>query len=281
MEAVRLITEFLDPYASESTVIVGLACLAAQLLLSLLFAKVLPHGPWTAEPGYTAHQAVCLPLMVYMAWTGCATWFGTPSLSYPSAESRVLGLHVDGIHLARLAFCELLFWDIPAGLAIASLREPVMLAHHIGMLAVAAGGVSLFSYYGKFFFGACEVSGIFLAVADTFHPKHRTWAAAAEASPILGALNNVVRVCFVLCYMLLRAVYFPYVVLSGVVPDMLEILRGPITNRNHVSDSALLAPGILGLCFIGLQWYWGYLLVKQVLKMLSPKEGASKSKKAS
>lgn len=278
MEAVSAIAVALGPFATESTVIVGLELLAAQLLLSLLFAKVLPHGPWTAEPGYTAHQVVCLPLMVYMAFTGCVAWFG--SYSGLDAESRVLAINMDGRYLAQLAFCELLFWDIPVGLAVASLREPVMLAHHFGMIAVAAGGVRVMSYYCMFFFGACEVSGVFLVVADTFHPKHRAWAAAADASPALSALNNVVRACFVLSYMLVRAIYFPYVILTGVVPDMLEMLHRPMSNRSGVSDAALLAPGVLGVCFVGLQWYWGVLLVKQLQKMLAPSQDASKSKKA-
>ena len=277
--AIGAIAEALGPFATETTVVIGLSCLAAQILFALLFAKVLPHGPWTAEPGYTAHQAVCLPLMVYMAYTGCATWFGT--VSYPSAESRVLALHMDGIYLAQVAFCELLFWDIPVGLAVASMREPVMLAHHFGMLAAAAGGVSLNSYYGKFFFGACELTSVFLVICDLFHPKHKAWAALAEASPTLSALNNAMRGIFVLCYMLLRAIYFPYIVLSGLVPDVLEILTRPITSRNGASDAALLAPGIIGVCMVGLQWYWGYLLVQQLRKMLSPmQEGESKSKKA-
>ena len=36
---------------------------------------------------------------------------------------------------------ELLFWDIPTGLLVASLREPVMVAHHIGMAFMSAAGV--------------------------------------------------------------------------------------------------------------------------------------------
>ena len=45
---------------------------------------------------------------------------------------------------------ELLFWDIPTGLLVASLREPVMVAHHIGMAFMSAAGVlGIYTYYGK------------------------------------------------------------------------------------------------------------------------------------
>ena len=84
-------------------------------------------------------------------------------------------------HLAQLAICELLFWDIPTGLAVKSMRDPVMMGHHIGMLMAAYIGTQVtWSYYAIFFFGTCEVSGIFLSIVDVFHPKHKEWAALSE-----------------------------------------------------------------------------------------------------
>ena len=61
----------------------GLTCMGAHLALAPLLAFVLPAGPWTQLPNPTAHQVVCLPLMlltlfVIPAILGClhGTWIG-------------------------------------------------------------------------------------------------------------------------------------------------------------------------------------------------------------
>ena len=39
---------------------VGLSCAVAQVVLWLLFSYALGDGPWRAEPGFTAHQVICV-----------------------------------------------------------------------------------------------------------------------------------------------------------------------------------------------------------------------------
>ena len=273
-----VIAEQMGAMATEGTVAVGLACLAAQIVLYVAFAHVLPAGPWKVEPGFTAHQVVVLPLMIYMAYIGNVSWWPHFGASEATFDDRVFQRNAVGEHLAQLAICELLFWDIPTGLAVKSMRDPVMMGHHIGMLMAAYIGTQVtWSYYAIFFFGTCEVSGIFLSIVDVFHPKHKEWAALSDASPLVGAINNVARVAFVLAYALMRAVYFPWVVFANGIPDLIRALALPTEQRANVSDTMMFAPWLLGVPFCLLQWYWGVLLVKQIVKVLSPKPANKKS----
>ena len=104
------------------------------------------------------------------------------------------------------------------------------------------------------------------------HPKHKEWAALADASPTLSALNLLGRAGFFLAYMGMRAIYFPYVVFGAALPDLMHWLRVPPAERAGVSDAALQVPVLLAALFCLLQWYWAYLLVKMVAKMLIPQK---------
>lgn len=110
--------------ATPSTVGVGLAMLSAQCLLAAFFAFAAKTGPWKAQPGFTAHQLVYLPLALYVTYVGCTAWFGSSALT---PAERVLGEDAVGLHLAQLQLAVLLLWDIPTGLAVKPLRDPVML----------------------------------------------------------------------------------------------------------------------------------------------------------
>ena len=116
-----------------------------------------------------------------------------------------------------------------------------------------------------------------MCFADVFHPKHKEYTAWLETAPITKAVNEVVRGLFVLAYMLFRGFYFPYVVWGRYTLDMLELLKMPLTQRGGATDAQLWCPFFLGSAFSFLQLYWGYLLVKQLQKMLAgPKPDAKK-----
>ena len=93
-------------------------------LLAAFFAFAAKTGPWKAQPGFTAHQLVYLPLALYVTYVGCTAWFGSSALT---PAERVLGEDAVGLHLAQLQLAVLLLWDIPTGLAVKPLRDPVML----------------------------------------------------------------------------------------------------------------------------------------------------------
>ena len=105
---------------------VGIATGLTQLVLRLLLAR-LPPGPWRAEPGFTAHQIVCFPMMVFLTVIGFGIWFHEDP-NFDSPDARVLNVHKAGLHMAKIVFAMQAFWDIPTGLLVPSLQEPVMLA---------------------------------------------------------------------------------------------------------------------------------------------------------
>ena len=119
--------------ATSTTIGIGLAMLTGQIVLAAFFSYV-TGGPWHDEPGFTAHQLVYFPLVIYTAWVGCVNWFGSTA-STPA--ERVLGLNEAGLHLAQLSIAELLLWDIPTGFAVKVLRDPIMVAHHVGFALTA------------------------------------------------------------------------------------------------------------------------------------------------
>lgn len=264
----EIAAQFPDGAATAFTVGVGLAMLAAQCALSAYFSFVATSGPWHAMPGFTAHQLIYFPVALYTAYIGCAGWFGS-SASTPA--ERILGEVATGLHLAQLQLAILLFWDIPTGLVVKALREPVMLCHHVGFaLTALAVTQSCNTYYALCFFGVVELSSIPLCFADVFHPRRKAYCAWLESAPITRALNDAVRALFVLTYTLVRALYFPYVVWGCYVPDMRAVLLLPLSQRKGQSDVALWLPVFLGTPFALLQLWWGSLLVKQLRKMMAP-----------
>ena len=97
----------------------GLCTLGPQLVLWVVFAKLAGPGPWRDEPGFTAHQLICLPLMTICAAVGVRAWFAAETeAEFGSAQARVVGIHPDGRFLSHLILGELLLWDIPTGLLV-------------------------------------------------------------------------------------------------------------------------------------------------------------------
>ena len=267
---------------------VGIACLVAQLVLHVLFKSVLPSGPWRALPSFTAHQAVCLPLMVWLAYEGVQSWaFPGPELVAISSNplDRVLAKNPAGMLLGQVVLGELLFWDIPTGLLTPALREPLMMAHHFGMAFVAAATLGAFSggrpccgHYAVFFFGFIELSGVPLTIVDVFHPKHTSWHDFGRRAAWARALNEVARIVFAAVYLSVRAVYFPYVVLNGAIPDIHAVTGTPAVMRDGAPTGALYFMAVFGVLFSMLQIYWGVLVARQAAKALGL-EPAGKAKK--
>jgi len=112
------------------------------------------------------------------------------------------------------------------------------------------------------------VSGIPLSLVDVFHPKHKHWAEYEASAPTLHAVNELARVAFAAAYLPLRACYFPWVIFTQAMPDMLAALKLPMVERPSAPDAALYGVIVFGVAFSALQVYWGTLVFKQVLKAL-------------
>jgi hypothetical protein len=258
----------------------GLGCLSLHTLLYVFFARILPKGPWTELPAFTAHQVVALLVMVYTTVLGFHYWFShhnDPEL--PS--DMVMDVNTNGLYFGHIVIGGMLLWDIPSGFLADGMGDPIMHAHHVGMLLVAAITVGmcssqpLGSCYAPFFFGVIELSSIPLAIVDVFHPKQAAWHDYHLTSKVLVTINEVSRILFALLFLLVRAIYFPYVTLTQVIPDFIVAS----TKAPQADTPAIWTIIALSLLFTGLQLYWGSLVVKQVAKALGGGGSKASSKK--
>lgn len=193
---------------------VGLVCLASQYALqSLLASTVLGDGWWRREPVFLAHQIIALPLMLLVAAIGTRAWFFPDEVDLSTgstAQGRVYGHYELGELLCVILLGAVTLWDVPLTFH-SSLYSAANMGHHVGLALMALICVRPYlMYYAPFFAGVIELSSVPLQVVDFFHPKH--FADLADGSPALGKLNAAARGCFVVSFVLLRTLYFPYVV---------------------------------------------------------------------
>lgn len=98
------------------TVGVGLLCVGAQVILALLFGRLLPDGIWRRQPGFLAHQIIGFPLMIVISVMGFQAWFFPDESSVATAataQGRIYGYYRASDVLVSLLLGELIMWDIP------------------------------------------------------------------------------------------------------------------------------------------------------------------------
>lgn len=241
---------------SPLTIKVGVGCCLAQSILCLFFKSngfhLLPKGSsWSTMPNYIAHQAIVLPLMIYLVWQGTAEWFFCEcDESNQTPQERVL----QGSYFSKVVI-GIMMWDIPVTAITPKLRNLPMMIHHIAMVATAAlslgawsGGTPLFGYYAPFFFGVTEISTIPLVVMDLLKNSD------TPSPEWLGPL-------FALLFLSVRALYFPYVSITRVLPDTHKVASKGIYRK------ALCAMALFNVLFTVLQLYWGALVVQELIKL--------------
>jgi hypothetical protein len=84
-------------------------------------------------------------------------------------------------------------------------------------------------------------------------------------SSALAALNEASRVAFAVLFFAMRNVYFPYVVVAFLLPDIMNLLPTADTTQSWILSGIALSASALML----LQLYWGTLIAKQVAKLLN------------
>lgn len=264
----------------------GITLLLAHCIFYVSFKYALPKGPWTSSASYTAHQAVCMPLMIYLGVLGVNGWF-LKADSLVTVTDRCLSEYTPGIQVTRLVLGMMIFWDIPVGLLTPQLQDPLMLVHHIGMLLTAGISEGLLSnghpvavLYTTFYFGVIELSSIPLVIVDLFHPKNKEWHAFHEKNKFLQSITEIARVLFALMFVILRCIYFPYVGARHAIPDFYRAATSSESERNGVPAAPfyMLIPIIV--LFGMLQLFWGSKVLTQVLKVLSG-DKVEKQKKSS
>jgi TLC domain len=251
---------------------VGLTCMVAQIVLYTLFATEFfglwkTGGPWSKMPGFTAHQVVTIPVLVYLSLQGLRE-FGHGDVV--TAVDRLTGPRHG--HLSEFVLGMMFFWDIPTGLSTPALRDIPMVFHHFGMCVTAAVTMGVLShgqpicgFYGPFFFGLIELSSLPLIFVDIFHPKHKAWHAyltSNERSPWIMHLNDVSRLVFAASFLVLRTICFPYVTVVYVLVDVWKVTALPLEQRNDVPNLPLFIIAAFNVLFSCLQLYWGTYVVK-------------------
>jgi len=207
--------------------------------------------------------------MLYVSYLGSVEWLAPTSTMVAASATALSRLQHPvpiGEHLSQVLLGLNIAWDIPAGFLIESLRvrsnAKLMLVHHlvVVLLAYITLAPPRFQYYVVFFFGLVEASSAPLALMDLCHPRNAAWAALSKTNGAVGAANSAARVLFACTYLLTRAVYFPFVMCRGVLPDLIELLALPDPPVSRVSLCLVLASAVW---LTGLQLYWAGLILQQ------------------
>lgn len=146
-------------------------------------------------------------------------------------------------------------------------------------LVAYVGAFHLPSAYCLFFFGLVELSSIPLSVVDFFHPQ-KGLPQLLEHSALLRALNDQARVLFALLFLLVRALYFPYVVAGCLLPDVTAVWGQQERLAQLLVDrmTPLAVIVVSAVCMTLLQLYWAVLIAKQVLKLVMGGEDKNSNK---
>jgi TLC domain len=253
--------------------------------------------PWSQMPSFTAHQIMCLPVMGFLIVEGIRYWDwsfpGSAALvGTTAAATATSSIAFDRIvasrhiHFSQFVFGMMVCWDLPSCLLTPALRDAAMAAHHFGMLLVAgialgalSNGRPLLGYYAPFFFGVIEVSSLPLIFVDLFHPRHTPWHdyLTKVAPKWIAKVNDACRIVFAMTFLSLRAIYFPYVTVVGVIPDLLAVRRLSPADRPGIPNLPLDIMVVFNTLFSCLQMYWGYLVIRQVVKLLQTSSSSSSS----
>ena len=235
--------------------------------------------------------------MCILTYYGLKDWFFNPDKDVGNEASydRILG-HANP-HDVPLAIGSgaILLWDIPTGLLVPALQDPLMLGHHVGMFLVSATMSGAFSrgkmigyYYACYYFGVIEVSSIPLSYVDVFHPKYKHYfkwlnnqqTAKRPVMKLISAVNELCRITFAILFLIFRGVHFPYVTFCCTIPDLWSAFRD---ETKQLPEGVPMWTGYFLICFVSLfavlQCYWGTLVLKQiaiVLKLISPSKKEKK-----
>lgn len=231
---------------------------AVWVPLSLTFRRV---SYFKEKPIAAAHQVVVMVPFVFLAGFGTWMWFFDESFASAFKDDRVYGYYEPAIALVKvmLAFQ---MWDFCATLVMTlEVKGQIQhLIHHASSTALCLLGLlngehGFLMYYGAFFFGVSEVSSIPLGIIDLFKYSKALQSAFPK-------LEEIVKATFALLFLLIRCVYWPIVSVTFWIATM-------------KSSAPLWLCVIWWIANIGLtllQYYWGFLVVKGILKQLKDED---------
>jgi hypothetical protein len=244
--------------------------LLMMLVLWAVIAKIIPswNKEFEKDPGFAAHQVVCMPALVFLGFFGAYGWFEHFAISESTQQQRMTDVDIDGQFCARVMYA-FQVWDLIVCTAVKSLCVPLMLLHHVTVIAVTGLLVHYqkYMYYSCFFFGFIETSSVPLVIVDMFHPNHFGDLGKPDAE--FGQLNEVSRIVFAVLYLLIRFFYWPFVMFNllsdlwgGLAPDA----------QGAPPASTIWTTILVSIFLTGLQMYWAVLILKQVVKLFTGEE---------
>jgi hypothetical protein len=214
---------------------------------------------------------------------------------------RVLRRFPAGIDMAQRSMGALWIWDIPISVFSKDMGgsfDLLMHAHHMGMLLITCivlgvlsfdyyptqygdgggvgGGWPVASSYAPVFLGVIELSSIPLQIVDLFHPKKAPgWCDYMQKSPFLSTVNELARTSFAVLFLAVRGIYFPYMIVTTVLPECWIALTGLWYSTSAPTPPPICLPIamilIFAMAFTSLQLHWATLVVKQIVKAISAK----------
>lgn len=245
---------------------VGAGCVGLLMQLSLFAVFRKSKDPvLSGAPGYSAHQAIALVLMVVVSAFGLFHWL-TPPVTAVTAAGRLLVPSDSARWLGAMLLGMLVAWDIPTSLWSGRLRKLDTLAHHIAMAAVAlVGATSLPTRYGLYYMGVAELSSVALVAYEQSDVAVELASSSEAAVPptrleALRTLRNQLRALAAAGFVGIRAIDFTRVTLCHFVPDALSVLADSATAAAFRLPIRFMVGSSVG--FVALQWYWLSLFVR-------------------
>lgn len=216
---------------------------------------------FSKTPHLAAHFVATLVGFLAFAAQGTSLWLATPYLNNePCVTDHIAGQCAEG---ARLAHAMMAFqtYEVLLALWVPKLRGPSgdMLVHHLATLTLATlgAGYGYLHHLAPFFFGLTELSSVPLAFMDLF----KFYPSLKNAMPVT---NENVRTAFVVIFIPIRIVYWPYIC-SEFWKDSVAELQSDTPRQPAALVLTFLVANVL---LTGLQFFWGMLIAKGVMKKI-------------
>lgn len=182
-----------------------------------------------------------------------------PDMSELPITTRIIGFSdYNTFGLLQIAYN---LWALPVGYFLVK-ESTAMLCHHIATMIVSSFSVMCtygFRYHQVFFFGLIEISSVPLAIMN-YCKNNNEWS--KKHCPRLAEL---IRPIFAASFLTVRVFMWS--------PNMYDVLRSSLLvlwNTHTVSNQVNLIIFIFAALFLTLlQYYWGILVVKNIVKVLS------------
>jgi hypothetical protein len=189
------------------------------------------------------------------------------NMTLPSIPSLLITHRITGFQqYANFACLQIGYnlWSLPVGYFLIN-ESKAMLCHHIATICVSSisgFGRTGFRYHAPFFFGLIEISSVPLSIMN-YCKNNQEWT--KQNCPNLGA---VIRPIFAVTFLTTRVFMW--------TPNILDVLRGCVllflTSTDTASLSTKIVLGLFTICVVfltALQYYWGVLIVKGIVKLVA------------